>query len=57
MVRKEDLYYDSRDCIHKIHAIKWVDNEKEQKGIIQIVHGMGEYIGPVSYTHLRAHET
>lgn len=45
MVRKEDLYYDSRDCIHKIHAIKWVDNEKEQKGIIQIVHGMGEYIG------------
>ena len=41
---KEDLYFDSVDGEHKIHAIEW-DPEGEPKAILQLIHGMTEYIG------------
>ena len=41
---KQDLYYDSVDGEHKIHAIEW-DPEGEPKAVLQIIHGMTEYIG------------
>ena len=44
MVRKEDIYYDSRDNRTKVHAISWVPQKGEIKGILQIVHGMAEQI-------------
>ena len=43
MVTKEELYYDSRDGISKIHAIRWIPKE-EPKAVLQIVHGMAEYV-------------
>lgn len=43
MVRKEEFTFDSRDGKSKIHAVRWVPKEKV-KGILQIVHGMAEYI-------------
>lgn len=43
-MKKEDLYFDSRDGISKIHAICWSDETKEPVGILQIIHGMAEYI-------------
>ena len=44
MITKEELYFDSRDNINKIHAIKWVPDIPKPKCILQIIHGMAEYI-------------
>ena len=41
---KQDLYYDSIDGEHKIHAIEW-DPAGAPKAILQLIHGMTEYIG------------
>lgn len=43
-MKKEDLYYDSRDEITKIHALRWIPDGKP-KAILQIIHGMQEYAG------------
>ena len=43
-MKKEELYYDSRDGIHKIHALRYLP-EGQPVGIVQIVHGMAEHIG------------
>ena len=42
-MKKRDFYYTSKDKITKIHAIEWIP-EGEPKGILQICHGMCEYI-------------
>ena len=42
-MRKEEFYYDSVCNTNKIHAVKWVP-EGTPLCIIQIVHGMSEYI-------------
>ena len=45
-MRKEEFYYDSRDGQHKIHAVRYTPDEKSKiVGVLQIVHGMSEYIG------------
>lgn len=44
MVKKEEFTYDSRDNETKIHAVSWVPQKGEIKGVVQIVHGMVEYI-------------
>ena len=44
VVNKEEFYFDSRDGEHKIHAIKWIPEEEKPVCILQIVHGMSEYI-------------
>lgn len=42
---KEEFYYDSRDGKSKLHAVRYTpDNENDIRCIIQIVHGMAEYI-------------
>lgn len=40
---KQEFYYPSRDGKTQIHAIEWVP-EGEIKGVLQICHGMVEYI-------------
>ena len=40
---KHEFYYTSRDAVTKIHAIEWIP-DGEVKGILQICHGMVEYI-------------
>ncbi|MBQ5734528.1 MAG: alpha/beta fold hydrolase [Lachnospiraceae bacterium] len=44
MANKVEFTYASRDGINKVHAIKWIPEEKPVKAIVQIVHGMIEYI-------------
>lgn len=42
---KEEFYYDSRDGISKLHAVRYTpDGEKDVCGVVQIVHGMAEYV-------------
>jgi len=43
MVQKEELSFKSRDGETDIHAIRWIP-EGEPRAILQIVHGMQEYI-------------
>ena len=44
MIKKEEITYDSRDNETKIHAIRWIPQKGEIKGVLQIVHGMVEHI-------------
>ena len=41
---KEDNYFKSADNKTDIHYIVWEDTDNEIKGIVQLVHGMCEYI-------------
>ena len=46
-MKKEEFYFDSRDGETGIHGIRWMPDEGagKAKGIIQIIHGMEEYVG------------
>ena len=41
-IKREEFFYDSRDNMTKIHAVKWIP-ESEPICVLQIVHGMSEY--------------
>lgn len=42
---KEEFYYDSRDGISKLHAVRYTpDADERVRGVVQIVHGMAEYV-------------
>lgn len=43
-MKKEELYFDSRDGIHKLHAVRYIPEEGGIIGVVQIVHGMTEYV-------------
>jgi len=42
-MRREDIFFDSKDGIGKIHAVRW-EPETEPVAVLQIVHGMAEYV-------------
>ena len=46
-MKKEEFYFDSRDGKSSIHGVRWMPDKGEAgaRGIIQIVHGMEEYVG------------
>ena len=42
---KEEFYYDSRDGKSRLHAVRYTpDREDDIRCVLQIVHGMAEYI-------------
>lgn len=42
---KEEFYYDSRDGVSKLHAVRYTpDNDEDVRCVVQIVHGMAEYV-------------
>ncbi len=45
MVKREEIYFDSRDNKNKIHGIRWIPEGDKPLCILQIIHGMAEYIG------------
>jgi alpha-beta hydrolase superfamily lysophospholipase len=44
MITREEFYIGSADGIHMIHGYRWYDPEIKCRGILQMVHGMVEYI-------------
>lgn len=44
MIKKEEFFFDSKDGIHKLHAIKWIPENENPVSILQLVHGMAEHI-------------
>lgn len=43
-MKKEEFYFPSRDNQTKIHAVRWVPETGKPCCIVQIVHGMAEYV-------------
>ena len=43
-MKKESFYYDSRDGKSKIFAVRYMPEEANVVGILQIIHGMAEHI-------------
>lgn len=43
-MKKEEFYFDSRDNGTKLHAVRWMPDSENVEGIVQIVHGMAEYV-------------
>ena len=44
-MRKEEFYFDSRDGKSRIHAVRYMpDQEADIRCVVQIVHGMAEYV-------------
>lgn len=42
---KEEFYYDSRDEKSRLHAVRYMPDDADSiRGVIQIVHGMAEYV-------------
>lgn len=43
-MRKEEFYFDSRDNQSRIHALRYTPEHSDVVGIVQIIHGMAEYV-------------
>lgn len=43
-MKKEELYFDSRDGKSKLHAVRYLPDLCHVTGVLQIVHGMAEYV-------------
>lgn len=43
-MRKEEFYFASTDRRSRIHAVRYIPDEGIVKGVVQIVHGMAEYV-------------
>ena len=41
---REDFEFESRDNATKLHAVRWIPDDKAPKFILQIVHGMAEHV-------------
>ncbi len=44
MGNREEFYFDSRDMHSRIHAVQWTPEGNRPMCILQIVHGMAEYV-------------
>ncbi len=45
MINKTDFTFPSIDGLHQVHAVRWEADDVPKKGIVQLTHGMCEYIG------------
>ncbi|NCB62549.1 MAG: alpha/beta fold hydrolase [Clostridia bacterium] len=43
MVVRNEFHYPSSDGVHAVHAVEWLP-ESEPKAVVQLVHGISEYI-------------
>ncbi len=43
-MRKEEFYFDSRDGKSKIHGVRYMPDAENVTGVVQIIHGMAEYV-------------
>lgn len=43
-MRKEEFYFDSRSGADKIHAVRYLPDDGQVSCVVQIIHGMAEYV-------------
>jgi len=44
MAKIQESYYPSSDGVHKVHGVLWLPDSGEPKAVVQLVHGICEYI-------------
>lgn len=44
MIKREEFTFDSRDHVSKIYAFRWMPETDKPVCIVQIIHGMAEYV-------------
>lgn len=44
MTNMQEFFYPSADGVHQVHAVVWSPKSGEVKGVVQLVHGICEYI-------------
>lgn len=44
MINRHEFYYPSSDGTHQVHGVLWLPEEGEPKAVVQITHGICEYI-------------
>ena len=45
MVTKQEFTFPSSDGIHSIHAMEWREEDAAPRAVLQLVHGVSEYVG------------
>lgn len=43
-MKKEEFYFESRDGVSRIHGVKYLPDTGDVIGVLQIIHGMAEYV-------------
>ena len=43
-MKKEEFYFESRDGVSRIHGVKYLPDAGDVIGVLQIIHGMAEYV-------------
>lgn len=43
-MKKEEFYFDSRDNVSKLHAVRWTPESGNVVAVVQVVHGMAEHV-------------
>lgn len=43
-MKKEEFYFESHDNVSRIHALRYTPDDGNVKAVVQIVHGMAEYV-------------
>lgn len=49
MARFQEFTYSSADGVHAVHAAQWLPDEEPPRAVVQLVHGVSEYI--MRYDH------
>ena len=44
MAKVQEFYFDSSDCKNKIHCYKWLPEEGAPRAVVQLAHGIAEYV-------------
>lgn len=45
MAIREEFFFRSSDGDHQVHAVRWLPEDGAPKAVVQLVHGIAEYIG------------
>ncbi|MCI8477321.1 MAG: alpha/beta hydrolase [Oscillospiraceae bacterium] len=53
MAAIQEFTYPSSDGVHQVHAVEWMPEVEHPRGVVQLVHGISEYM--LRYTHFAAY--
>lgn len=45
MAIREEFFFPSNDGQHRVHALRWLPDGESPRAVLQLVHGISEYIG------------
>ena len=45
MALREEFSFPSSDGVHQIHGLWWLPEDRAPRALVQLVHGISEYMG------------